>query len=250
VEDATIGAEYNLLVASQPRETGEHRYLQLFTQRRVDGMVLVAIDVRRHEIEQILRRDVPVVLVQQDIGEGIPTFVVDNYGGACALAEHILQHGCRRVAYIAGSDHTPDNAERLRGLRDTLAAHGLDLAPERIAYGNYLRGSGEWAMRQLLGLQELPDAVFAANDQMASDALLAIRERGLRVPEDMILVGFDDVPLASYVSPPLTTVHQPAYELGLQAARTALHAVNGAIPWARIVLPTALVVRHSCGCSL
>jgi LacI family transcriptional regulator len=249
VEEAAAAEQYNLIVVSQPQFSSEHRYLQLFTQRRVDGMVLVAIDVRRHEVEHILRRGVPVALVQQDIGAQVPTFVVDNYGGASAAIEHILGHGRWRIAYITGSDFTPDNAGRLRGARDTLAAHGLELPPERIVPGNYFPDSGYAAMQRLLDLPEPPDAVFAANDQMANGAMLAIRDRGLRVPEDMIMVGFDDVSLARYTSPPLTTVHQPAYELGFQAARTVLGAIDADVAMARIVLPTALVVRQSCGCT-
>ncbi|HEX5690594.1 MAG TPA: substrate-binding domain-containing protein, partial [Roseiflexaceae bacterium] len=214
-----------------------------------DGMVLVAIDVRRPEVEHIVRRGVPVALVQQDVGANVPTFVVDNYGGASAAIEHILWHGRRSIAYIGGSDFTPDNAGRLRGARDTLAAHGLQMPPDRIVAGNYFPDSGYAAMQQLLDLADPPDAVFAANDQMASGAMLAIRDRGLRVPEDLIIVGFDDVSLAKYTSPPLTTVRQPAYELGFQAARTVLQAIDGEAPMARIVLPTELVVRQSCGCT-
>jgi len=249
VEDVATPAGYGLLVASQPRATGDHRYLRLFTERRVDALVLVAIDVRRADVEHMLRRHIPVALVQQDIGNDLPTFRVDNYGAACALTKHLLQHGRHRLAYIAGSDHTPDNAERFGGLRDTLAATGLHLPPERVAQGDYLRGSGYHAMQTLLNLAEPPDAVFAANDQMASDALIAIRERGLHVPEDIALVGFDDVPLASYVIPPLTTAHQPIYELGRQAALAVLGALEGAPLAARVVLPVPIVIRHSCGCS-
>lgn len=248
VEETATAADYGLLIASQPHSTTDHRYLQLFTQRRVDGMVLVAINVRRHEIEQIQQRGVPIALVQQDIGGAAPTFMVDNYGGACTVVEHLLQHGRRRVAYIAGSDYMPDNAERLRGLRDTLIAYGLNLLSEYVVHGTYLRGSGYQPMLQLLGLPTPPDAVFAANDQMAADALIAIRERGLRVPEDIAVVGFDDVSFACYLSPPLTTVHQPAYELGIAAVHAVLNALQGAVTQMRTVLPTTLVVRRSCGC--
>lgn len=249
VEETATAAGYGLLITRQPSTTSDPRYLQLFTQRRVDGMILVGITMRRHEIEQIQQRGVPIALVLQDIGDTVPTFVVDNYGGACAVVEHILQHGRRRIAYITGDDYTPDNAERLRGLRNTLAAYGLSLSPERIAHGTYSRGSGYQPMLQLLGLPEPPDAVFAANDQMAADALIAIRERGLRVPEDIAVVGFDDVPLASYLSPPLTTVHQPLYELGVAAARAVINALEGASVPMRTVLPTKLIVRRSCGCT-
>lgn len=249
VEDAASSAGYSLLVASQAQTTEHSRYSQLLNQRRVDGVILVAIEVQRYDIEGVLQSGIPVALIQQEIGPGIPTFVADNYGGACQVTEHLLHCGHRRIAYISGSNHTPDNGERLRGVRDTLATHGLRLPANRIASGNYLRGSGYEAMTRLLEQTELPDAVFAANDQMAGDALIALQERGLRVPDDIAVVGFDDVPLASYVTPPLTTVRQPAYELGLRAAEFVLGALEQPMDIERVVLPTHLVVRKSCGCS-
>jgi DNA-binding LacI/PurR family transcriptional regulator len=254
VEDAAAAAGYSLLIASQPRHTGEHRYLQLFRRRHVDGMVLVAIDVIEHEVQQVVKRGVPIVLVQLEIGHNIPTFLADNYGGARALVEHLMQHGYRRVAYITGTNFTPDNRERLRALRDVLAEHNLTLPEEYVVQGDYLVGSGSRAMRQLLSLPERPQAVFAANDQMAIEAIMVAQEQGLRVPEDIAVVGFDDIPMASSVSPALTTVHQPIYELGWHAAQTALEMIKTArderprTAPRLTLLPTSLVVRRSCGC--
>ncbi len=255
VEDAAAAVGYNLLIASQPRHTSEHRYLQLFRRRNVDGMVLVAIDVYEHEVQQVVKRGVPIVLVQLEIGRNIPTFLADNYGGARALVEHLMEHGYRRVAYITGTDFTPDNRERLRALRDVLAENHLSLPDEYVVKGDYLVGSGARAMRQLLSLPELPEAVFAANDQMAIEAIMVAQEQGLRVPEDIAVVGFDDIPMASSIAPALTTVHQPIYELGWHAAQTALEMIKSAkeerpltVPRLSL-LPTSLIVRRSCGCT-
>ncbi len=250
VEDAISAADYSLLIVSQTRLEGAGRNLEPFRRGFVDAIIAVAVDLSRAEIDDLVRRNVPVVLIQQTKSDAVPSFVVDNYGGACQLTAHLLAHGYQRFAYITGSDFTCDNAERLRGLQDTLTATGLTLEPRYIAPGDYLRGSGYQAMSALLELDPLPDAVFAANDQMAGDALHAIYERGLRVPGDIAIAGFDDIPLASYVTPPLTTVHQPTYELGFQAAQAALNMVKEekAIESKRVVLPTRLVVRQSCGC--
>lgn len=254
VEDAASAAGYNLLIASQPQQPGEHSYFRLFHRGHVDAMVLVAIDVRPEEVKAIVDRGVPIVLVQQDIGRNIPAFLVDNYYGARALVEHLLGHGYRRLGYIAGTDYTPDNRERLRGMREVLAEHGLSLPATSIAHGNYLRGSGFRAMQELLALSPRPEAVFAASDQMAADAIMAAQAAGLVVPGDIAVVGFDDAPVASYIYPPLTTVSQPVYDLGWQAARMALE-VSRADPndppvAPRLVqLPTTLVVRQSCGCA-
>lgn len=255
IEDTVSTAGYSLLIASQPHHIAENHYMRLLRRGHVDALILTAIDVFPNELQEITKSGLPVILVQQDAGKRFSAVQADNYGGACALAEHLLEHGYRRIAYITGTDHTPDNKERMRGIRDTLAAHDLTLPNELVFRGDYLRGSGSVAMRQILDLPERPDAVIAGNDQMAADAIVAAQERGLRVPDDIAVVGFDDVPLASYVSPPLTTVHQPIYEQGAYAARTALDMLksNGKqTPFSppRIILPTTLVIRRSCGCEV
>jgi DNA-binding LacI/PurR family transcriptional regulator len=184
-EEAAASLRHNLPVVSQLSARDDQRYLQLFNQRRVDSMVLVGIAIPPEELARLVAQGFPVAFLQQDVGEGVFTFLADNYGGARALADHLLNLGCRRIAYIAGSDFTCDNAERLRGLKDALAARGLSLPEPYIAQGDYYRKSGYQAMVQLPALNPPPEAVFAANDQMALDAMLALRDRGLRVPEDI-----------------------------------------------------------------
>jgi DNA-binding LacI/PurR family transcriptional regulator len=252
VEDATTSRGYSLLIASQPRASADRAYLDVFQRGYIDGLVLVAANVQAAEIHELNDRGMAMVLVEQDAHADIPSFVSDNYGGARLMAAHLIGLGHRRIGYIAGTDTTTDNAERLRGLRDVLAEHGLILPHDHIAHGNYLRGSGHAAMQQLLDLPERPQAVFAANDQMALDAIQAARDRGLRVPEDIAVVGFDDISLANYVSPPLTTVAQPAYDMGYHAAAFALDIISAAregrtLKPQHMKLPTRLVVRRSCG---
>ena len=258
VEEAAAAVGHNLLVASQAVQPDEPCYKPLVDQRRIDAMVVVGIKIPDADLRQFTRQGLPIAFIQQDAGELASSFLADNYGGAQTLAEHLLTLGHRHFAYIAGSDATPDSAERLRGLQDALLAAGSVLPEAYITRGTYLPGSGYEAMLRLLDLNPRPEAVFAANDQMAVDAILAIRECGLRVPEDIAVVGFDDVPMAGYVTPPLTTVRQPTYELGFQAASSVLDATNLAqvsqersqqksqVP-TRTVLPTELVIRRSCG---
>lgn len=247
VEEAAATAGYNLLVVSQLAASDERRYLRLFDERRVDGMVLVGVAVPPDELARLCAHRLPIAALQQELGEGVYTFLADNYGGAQALATHLLRLGYRRIAYIAGSDHTPDSAERLRGLSAALAEQGL--AVFRVARGDYSRAGGRAAMLELL-TPPLPEAIFAANDQMALEAIAVLREHGLKVPEDVAVVGFDDIPLAHYVEPPLTTVRQPAYELGYRAAQAIIQALQQPGKPYREVLPTQLVVRRSCGSAL
>ncbi len=247
VEEAASAAGYNLLIASQPVLAEQRQIQQLFTQGRVDGLILVAINVRPDELEQLTAQGIPVTVIQEDLGGKVPTFVADNYGGARALVEHLVNHDYRRIAYISGSDFTPDSSERLRALRDVLAENGLTLADEYIAHGDFTAASGHRAMKQLLKLPIRPEAVFAANDHMAIAAMRTARESGLRVPEDIAIAGFDDLHLAAYTSPPLTTVRQPLYDMGRLAVESIL-APLGVGDQRRVMLPTTLVVRESCGC--
>jgi DNA-binding LacI/PurR family transcriptional regulator len=255
IEDTVTAAGYSLLIASQPHHTSDNHYMRLFRRGHVDALILAALDVSPGEVQEMAKSGLPLILIQHDAGSHIPTIQADNYGGACAMTQHLIEHSYKRIAYITGTDYTPDNQQRLRGLRDTLAKHGLNLPDSLIFRGDYLRGSGGVAMQRILALRQRPDAVFVSNDQMAADAIVAALDRGVRVPEDIAVVGFDDVPLASYVTPPLTTVRQPIYEQGIYAAKVALdmlksdqRAEQSTPP--RIILPTTLVIRRSCGCTV
>ncbi|MCC7205702.1 MAG: LacI family DNA-binding transcriptional regulator [Anaerolineae bacterium] len=252
VEDTVTAAGYSLLIVSQPPQSANHHYMRLFQRGHVDAMIIAAIEVPRANVADMATR-VPIIFIQQEGPKNVPAVLADNYGGACEMTQHLLEHGYRRIAYITGTDNTPDNRHRLRGVRDTLAAHGLSLPDHFVVRGDFLRGSGHAAMRALLDSVERPEAVFAANDQMAADAILAAQEAGLSVPGDIAITGFDDVPMASYMSPTLTTVHQPIYDQGAYAARLALDSLKAdqerrTVMAPRITLPTRLVVRRSCGC--
>jgi DNA-binding LacI/PurR family transcriptional regulator len=248
VEETATAASYSMLVRSQPWSDQGAAYEQLFTPTQVDGLVLAAINVTRQLLDQLTARGVRVAVCQEDLGGYVPTFLVDNYGGARELVEHLVGHGYRRIAYIAGSDRTPDSKERLRALRDVLQEHGLALPEAYVIPGDFGTGTGYVAMQALLNLNEPPEAVFAGNDQMAADAIRAVRERGLQVPGDVAIVGFDDIALASYITPTLSTVRQPTYRMGQLAVEAILEPQYRRGDSARVVLPTELVVRESCGC--
>jgi LacI family transcriptional regulator len=249
VEEGAASEQYSLLIVSQPFALSTQRILELFTQRRVDGMVIVGITVPSKAMKRLHTLGFPLVLLQGS-SEGTATFAVDNYGGAVAVTEHLLSLGHKRIAYIAGSNDTPDNSARFRGFQDTLCRAGLKFDVQLFAQGDYSQGSGSLATEALLKREIPVDAIFAANDQMAMDAILALRRRAMRVPNDMAVVGFDDIPLASYVVPPLTTVRQPGYELGFGAAKAVLAALRGEVLPKETTLPVELVVRESCGALL
>jgi LacI family transcriptional regulator len=163
---------------------------------------------------------------------------------------HLLEHGYRRIGLIQGPTAQTHAKDRLRGYCDALHNYGLSCVPELMIPGAFDEHSGYAAMQQLLQQQPRPEAVFAANDQMAIGAMAVVYENGLRIPEDVALAGFDDIEPARYLRPPLTTVHQDIVGQGQLAVRMLLARMQGSeAPPETRVIPTELVIRRSCGCN-
>jgi LacI family transcriptional regulator len=185
-------------------------------------------------------------------GEGYDAFTIENRRGAYDMVQHLLGLGHRSIAIITGAEGTYDAAERLRGYRKAMREAGVAVPNEWEVPGDFSEASGHRAVAALLALSPRPTAVFAANDSMAIGAMSALREAGLRVPEDIAVAGFDDIPIARYTSPPLTSVHVSIAELGARAVETLLHAManKGAHARRHQRLATTLVIRQSCGAGL
>jgi DNA-binding LacI/PurR family transcriptional regulator len=165
------------------------------------------------------------------------------------MTRHLLDLGHTRIGFIAGPKLLLDACERLEGYRDAFAEAGVAVHEDLIVPGDFNERSGREAMRALLARAPRPSAVFAANDESAIGAMQILKREGLRIPDDMALAGFDDIPLAQYVDPPLTTVHQPFYRLGEKAAEVLLATLAGRDAGGETshVLRTRLVMRESCG---
>lgn len=190
---------------------------------------------------------VPVVTVE-DCAERLPypSITSDNYGGACEAVRHLTGLGHRRIGFITGHEKLNSALDRRRAYLDQLAEQGIPHDPALIARGDYTQRGGYEAARQLLSLPQPPTAIFAANDDTALGVLTAAQERGLRVPRDLSLVGFDDAPSASQIRPALTTVRQPMQQLGRSAVNMLLATLAGIeAPSAVVSFTTELVVRES-----
>ncbi len=242
--ESTLAREGYHVVFSVLREQAPPKCAQ---EGRVDGLALLGTDIGP-ELVLSLREELPVVLVDNAL-PGVDSVLPDNEGGARAGVEHLIAHGHREIAFVAETLADPSFARRLGGYQAALAAHGLPYRDELVVEGGRRPGSWQLAMEKLFTLKRLPTAIFAANDPMAIGAMRTLQERGISVPEDVAVVRFDDGDLAPYVSPPLTSVFVPRWEMGEVAARRLLELVRGEEPRARqVVLATELVVRRSCGC--
>ncbi len=233
------------LVLMMASSTASHdRIEQYVLARHVDAVMLASLHGGDPLPAALHRMGVAVVSMERPLGgrPALPFVGIDAIAGAAAAVAHLLAIGRTRVATIAGPQDMAAGIDRLTGYRKALRGKGI--AP-LVAEGDFTRESGEVAMRQLLDDDPSLDAVFVASDLMAHGALRTLREAGRRVPDDVAVVGFDDFDLARYTDPPLTTVRQPALELGRLLARQAVRLVRGEPVEPSVVLGTELVVRES-----
>jgi len=244
---------FHVLISGFHSDRAEIEAVLRALRGRVDGLIVLSPDVDAQGLRRNLPETLPVVLlntrVQGREGAAFDAINVDNYGGAFAMVRHLASLGHRRIALICGPAENADARARLRGYRDALRAEGIAPASELEIAGDFSEESGYRAGGRLLALEPRPAAVFAANDSMAVGCLFALREAGVEVPGGIALAGFDDIPIARYVTPPLSSVHVPIAELGERAMERLLHAVEhkNAHERRQETVATTLVVRGSCG---
>ena len=250
VEDASRAAGYSVLLcnaADDPER--EASYLDLLVDRRVDGLIIAASSLGVRQAEWLTAPPIPVVLVNTEAPEaGLPTITSDNAAGGRLAAEHLLAFGHHRFGYLMPPPRNVDGPARLAGVRAALHDAGCPDEALTVAQGDALVGGGEAAAIDLL--ERVPDttAILAYNDLMAIGALRALRQSGRRVPSDASVVGFDDVPVAAYVEPALTTISQRTEEMGRWAvARLVGDDEAGAAEPETVQLPVDLHVRDSTG---
>lgn len=212
--------------------------------RRVDGLVLIGGAVPAAEIS-VLCENLPVIIVGRDLSQsGHHCISMDNVNAAFAATQHLIEHGHRRIATIAGVRHHPDAIDRLAGYSAALRAAGIEPDPRLMLSGDFTAESGVHGTNELIARGAPFTAIFAANDMTAFGARLALSRAGLRVPEDISVVGFDDQMESAYMTPPLTTIRQPAREMGELASRAVLSLIEGQ-SWESAVLTGELQVRES-----
>jgi LacI family transcriptional regulator len=246
-EDAARAAGYSVLLcnaADDPER--EAMYLDLLVDRRVDGLVIAASSLGVRHGDWLTAPPIPVVLVNTAAPDiGLPAIMSDNEGGGRIATEHLLDLGHRRFGYLMPPPRNVDAPDRLAGVRAALAAAGCPADALVIGDGEALVGGGERAAHDLLDRSPDTTAIVAYNDLMAIGALRALRRRGRRVSADASVVGFDDVAVAAYVDPPLTTIAQRTDEMGRWAVERLI-GEDGTAP-ASVRLPVDLRIRESTG---
>lgn len=241
-------AGYTVVVGiSEYNRDHEDDLIHRFIERRVEGLVLTGGDRRIDTYDKIEANEVPYVITwQHSNGRGAPFVSLNNYSAAVTAVEHLLELGHRRIGLICGESRVNDRAlDRRRAYEDTLRRHDIDPAPELIYERAFEFEQGREAMRRMLALAMPPTAVFAANDIQAVGAMYECAEAGLAVPDDVSIIGFDNLPITECTRPQLTTVHVPSNEMGRRAGEMLLRTISSGQPMKSELLPTHLVLRGS-----
>ena len=247
VSSAANARDYSVMLWLAEPEYERRQIRKIMYSGLIDGVIVASMLTNDSLVQALIEGDLPFILVGRHPTDSHVNYVdVDNQSGAQTAVEHLLRLGRQRVATISGPQNMIAGVDRLTGYRRALQAAGRELDPTLIAIGDNTEAGGYLGMQSLL--PQAPDAVFAASDAMAAGALRALRDAGRRVPDDVAVIGFDDIPFAEHSDPPLTTIRQPISRMGFVAMETLADLIEHPEPQPRhVILPTELVVRSSCG---
>jgi LacI family transcriptional regulator len=251
VEDAAAGREYAVIVVNTDEsQAKEIAYLRVLMARQVDGVLLVPAGNSAEPFRLLRSQKIPVVVVDRRVVvRRVDEVRCDSEAGAYSLVDHLIGLGHRRIAVITGSRAIATSVDRVAGYERALNEAGIPLDPALIRYDRFSLAGGSRRMAELLAISPRPTAVFATNNFIAYGALRALLEAGVRVPREMSLVTFDDLPEGWHEDPYLTALAQPAYEIGRRAAELLLERLAGVAQPKRqvIILPGELIIRRSSG---
>ncbi len=252
-ETAYRANRYVMLSSFHSQRNIVETLLEFMGSGRVDGVILMAPEMQAELTSLLSRSKKPIVLL--NVSKTITDFVcfnIDNYHGAFSITKHLIDHGYQRIGMILGPEGNCDAEERFRGFSDALSKYNLQLENSLIVQGDFSTRSGYYGFGRLMNQERKPDAIFAANDMMAVGCFEAAKSSNTKIPEDVAIVGFDDIYLGRLLSPQLTTVHVPISELGSKAIHYLLRMIDGDVdpeqPY-REELSTGLIIGGSCGCN-
>src|SRR5665811_718842 len=256
VEDVARAQGFSVMFCNTDEsEAEEARYLLMLVQRQVDGVLLVPASTSGKSLRLLSSHHMPVVVIDRRIqSRQIDSVRSDSEAGAYTLTQHLIGLGHRRIAVLTGRRSVSTSIDRVAGYCRAMLDAGLELDDDLVRYGQYNYGEynqvdGNRMAQEVLAADPRPTAIFAANNFIAFGAMRSLRDAGFRVPEDVSIVAFDDLPVAWLSDPFMTVVDQPAYEIGRRAAELLLSRLDGTIsgPGREVILPSELIVRRSSG---
>jgi DNA-binding LacI/PurR family transcriptional regulator len=248
-EDTANKNNFNVILCNTDDKLKKERtYLDILKGKRVDALILGTAHIKDKSILELEEKKFPFILVSRGIkGLNKNCVIVDDIAGGTMATEYLIKLGHRRIAHIAGPLKVRSAINRLEGYKFALKKYKIKYQEELVEEGDFRITGGYKAMKKLLGLPEPPRAIFAANDLLALGAMQAIQKKKYHIPEDFCIIGFNDISLASFVYPPLTTVRQPMQEMGALAVKMLLKIIEGGeFNQKKVVLKPKLIIRESC----
>jgi LacI family transcriptional regulator len=248
VEDRSSHSGYTVIFCNTDEsEEKEEKYINILLQKQVDGILLVPACSNSASVRFLQSNDIPVVLIDRQIPDTQTDLVrADSRGGAYQLIRHLIELGHKRIATITGPREVSTSSDRVFGYQRAMREAGLEQL-ERVYYGSFTQASGYELARQALEHAPRPTAIFGANNFISIGVLQALRDARFGMPEDVSVVGFDDLPDSMLVDPILTVASQPAYEMGSQAAELLLKRISKELSESHqeVILPTEMIIRRS-----
>lgn len=244
IEEVFSKNNKELVAGKCNRFKNELQVIRLLTEKMTDGAIIFSPRISDEMIMKLADKDFPVVVLDRKLhGKHISSVLIDNMGSAYKVGEHIAKVGLKEVGCLMGPGF--DGEQRMQGFQKSVAEFGLEFREEWILDADWKEEIAYHKTVELIKTGNVPQVLFALNDEMAKGAMDAVKDMGLRVPEDVSIIGLDDIVISKYLEPKLTTVHRPLYELGVMAAETLLEMQEGGKS-KHIVLSTHLVERDSC----
>ncbi|WP_040215003.1 LacI family DNA-binding transcriptional regulator [Clostridium polynesiense] len=226
---------------------GKDAVSRILSQSLVDGAIILSASIEDKMIADLASDNFPIVVLDRNLpNEYVSCVLIDNVRGAYQAVEHMNRKGFKRVGIITGPKDTYDSIKRLEGFKKAVKELDLENNPSWNSCGNFLEDGGYSAMLRLLESGNHADAYFCANDEMAIGAIKACRDKGLSVPQDIGIIGFDDIIICEYISPQITTLRRPSYESGMIAANNLIHSLKGETTSNKVILSPELIIRESC----
>lgn len=251
IESEAHEIDHDLLIHSMHVLSSEKPHTSPLGEHNTDGLIVFTGGLDEKQLSRLHRLNFPIVLLHQTPPESInvPVITIENKDGALMLINHLIEvHGRRRIVYLQGAEGHEDSAWRERGYRESLEAHSIPFDPNLIGTGGFESQEAFATIQEMILDGVEFDAVFAGDDDAAMGVYRALKMANRLIPNDVSVVGFDDIPFAQYMSPPLTTVHAPIEEVGREAIRQLKCLMDGRQAQALILMRTELVIRESCGC--
>lgn len=247
MEEVAIKKGYNVILCNMGEDpVRQMEYLQMLERKQVDGVILTALRNPLDEVKAYLQYG-PIVLASEYVeDDSLPAVVIDNIKAAERVTEHLIMKGHKRIGFINGPEHIILCRDRQEGYIQTLEKYEISASHDLIMSSDFTIKGGFECAKQLLELEEKPSAIFAANDDMAVGVIQAVQERGLRVPQDVSVVGFDNVQISRVVQPNLTTIDQPIFQIGIKSMELLMSCLEGnVLEDKRTVLEANLCIRES-----